>query len=120
MRWIVLAALATGCYAEHDFVPAKTDAFCAFLLECTDPAVIAFDGMNMEVCQGFWGPRFDEEGDTCRKFTRSVAQDCVAALELATCPEDGSPVSENLPEICSYVYTRCEEPVVEPAEADAI
>jgi len=106
MRWTLLAVLfAAGCYNESKFVPEKTDAFCALLLECTDPAVLAFDGMTNESCQAFWGPQFRDEGLDC-KFRRGAAKDCVSALMNATCPAEGS-VADNLPEICGAVFTDC-------------
>ncbi|MCA9567270.1 MAG: hypothetical protein KC656_05485 [Myxococcales bacterium] len=113
---LLLVPLVAGCYSQYDYVTTKTDTFCSWLLECTDPSVLAFDGMNMEVCQGFWGPRFEEEGLECKKFKRGVAKQCIEALELATCPADGSPVSDNIPEVCDFVYLRCEPQALEEPE----
>lgn len=107
MRGAALLLLLAGCYAEADYVPARTAAFCTWALECTDAATLAFDGTTMESCQAQWGPVFQTEGATCRKFKRKIAKQCVAAIEQATCPADGSPVAEAMPEICSYVYERC-------------
>lgn len=107
MRWTLLVALfATGCYSESDFVPAKTDAFCSLLLECTDPAVLAFDGFDETSCIAYYGPLFRAEGETCKKMKRSAAKDCVAALELATCPAEGT-VEESIPAVCGQVWQKC-------------
>lgn len=113
------ALVLVGCYSETDYVVDKTEAFCVWAVACTDEATQAFDGLDASSCQGTWGPAFAEEGATCRKFKSKIAKQCVDAITLATCPEDGSPVAENMPEICTYVYERCEtlgseEPEPEP------
>ncbi len=109
MRWTtsLLFLVLAGCYSRAAYVPDKADAFCSWLLECTDPAVIAYDGMSMDACLGLWGPVFQEEDASCEKFAPGVAKQCVEALQTASCPEDGSPVGENIPEVCDYVYQRC-------------
>jgi hypothetical protein len=114
--WLT-SVLAVGCYSESTFVPEKTDAFCAWLLRCEDPAVIAFDGMDLPVCQGTFGPTFQEEGADCRKFKRGIAKQCVASLEAATCPPEGTSVEEAIPEVCAFVYERCDAFIPAPAPA---
>lgn len=115
MRWMLLGCLfVSGCYSEADFVPAKTDAFCAYLLDCSDPATIAFDGLDLNSCLGTYGPVFDAEGDDCRRFKRGLAKQCVAAITGATCPVDGATVEESIPEVCDFVYERC--PLLIPDE----
>ena len=115
MRWTFLI-LAVGCYAESDFVPAKTDAFCSLLIECTDPAVLAFDGIDESTCQGVWGPIFKDEASRC-KLRAGPAKECVAALESATCPSEGLLIDQ-LPESCSSTYVNCTD-VVDDTDTDA-
>ena len=103
MRWSLSLLVMVGCYSESDFIPAKTAAFCDLLLECTDPAVLAFDGITGDSCTGTWGPTFSEEGSGC-KFRRKSAKACIDQLQAATCPESGPVV---LPEICAGVFHQC-------------
>lgn len=107
MRTTVLLLLASGCYSEGDFTPARTAAFCAKVLECTDPAVLAFDGVTAENCEGVYGPAFAAEGETC-KLDKKAAKTCVRGLQSLTCPADGSPVAENVPAVCDEVFVKCD------------
>ncbi|MEZ4316475.1 MAG: hypothetical protein R3F61_03175 [Myxococcota bacterium] len=118
MRFTLLAALlAVGCYTESDFIPAKTTAFCSLVLQCTDPATLAFDGLDATSCEARYGPIFRDEAQGC-KIRKSAAKDCVAALEAGTCPADGS-VEDNLPEICEAALTKC--PITfEPEDTDVV
>ncbi len=112
----LFALFLTGCYGQNKFVPDKTTAFCQVALSCTDPAVLAFDGMTEASCQGTWGPVFQAEGDGC-KYRRSAAKQCVSEIELQanTCP-DGE-TSASIPEICEAVWHTCVEvPPVDPDE----
>lgn len=101
--------LLGGCYTESDFIPAKTTAFCQVLLECTDPAVLAFDGVDAQSCEGVWGPRFQAEAQGC-KVKGSAGKQCVSALETMACPTDGRPVQDHIPVVCASALQKCPAP----------
>lgn len=103
MRWSLILFALAGCYSESEFIPSKTTAYCELLLECSDPAVLAFDGITAETCEGTWGPMFQEEASGC-KFRRRSAKACIESLALATCPEEG-PVE--LPVVCGAAFDQC-------------
>lgn len=117
MRFTLLAvSLLAGCYSESDFTPARTTAYCAVVLECTPPEVLAFDGVTAQSCEGVYGPRFQEEGVGC-KLRRKEAKLCVQQLELMSCPADGVAIDDSVPPVCGSVFHKCAGAPV-PADTD--
>ena len=53
-RWIGLAAaMSVGCSfpGPNEFVEGYTDSYCAYFMDCIDPAVLTFDGYTeVEQC----------------------------------------------------------------------
>lgn len=117
MRLTPFLLIAVGCYSETDFTPARTTAYCAAVLACTDPAVLAFDGVDATTCEGIYGPRFQTEGEDC-KLDRKVAKACVSGLEAlaASCP-DGA-IDDNLPVACESAFKKCPIGVTPDGDTD--
>jgi hypothetical protein len=109
MRLLVVLAIALcGCGpGKTKFVPEYADAYCAFLFECGDPAQLTFDGMlELEDCLSVVGPEVDQQLATC-KYHKGKAHDCLKALEVAPCPDEGEDFESAIPPVCDEVWTEC-------------
>lgn len=111
MRAVAYGLLLTGLIGcgphETRFIPDFADRFCDLVLECEDPAVLVFDGIeDREDCLSLYGNGIDSQGEGC-KYKRKRGKRCLRAMELMTCPTDGTPLRDALPLECDEVYIKC-------------
>lgn len=95
---------------ETKFIPEFADAYCDFVLECEDPAVLTFDGITShDECLEVYGPEVEALGFGC-KYKAKQARRCLQAMEVAACPAEGTTLQDGLPAVCNEVYIDCEVP----------
>lgn len=112
----LLLALGACGPSESDFVLEYTDLYCAYYLDCADPAQLVFEGMDtVEECAGTFGPGFGEDAGAC-KLAKGDARKCLKAMELLTCPAEGTPLDAGLPPICDTVWKKC---IAQPEETES-
>lgn len=94
--------------SEGDFVVEYTDAYCAWYLDCGDPAQLVFDGLDtIEECRALFGPDVAAQADTC-KINRAAASRCLEAMDGLVCPtEEGAVLDDNLPAECTTTWKKC-------------
>lgn len=114
MRTILCGLLLTtlaGCGIDETvFIPDYTDLYCDTVMECTDPAVLTFDGIeSKDDCLGIIGPEIEAEIGYC-DYSPKAAKKCVKAMELMGCPGEGQTVEDVLPVDCAAVTQACNPP----------
>lgn len=117
----VVVAVSASCKgAEPDFVESYLTSFCAFFIDCTDPAVAAFDGLpTVEDCRAEFGPPLAARAEGC-KLEKDAAELCLQELDGAACPEEGAP-EDALPAVCApdLVWKKCDGPTGAGDDEDA-
>jgi hypothetical protein len=104
---VVLVALAACGPDEGEFVSDYTRAYCAYYLECSDPALAVFDGLDtMDECTAAFAPDVAQQAGSCQLFARS-ARECLTALEGLACPSSSLDPDDGLPAVCSDVWVDC-------------
>jgi hypothetical protein len=108
-RWMVAVGLVAGCGGKReaeDYLVEFTDGYCAYYLECTDPAQLAFDGADSpEACVATNGPRFAEQWEGCALVQKN-ADRCLTFLQGSQCPADGD-LDGGLPVECYTAWEKC-------------
>jgi len=107
-RSVVALLLFSACGASQmDFVLDYTDAVCSYALDCDDPALRVFDGVeDTTACEAVLGPAVLGQSQDCALVRRSARQ-CLDALAVLPCPSDGSAATDNLPPTCEAVWRKC-------------
>lgn len=108
MRPLALAAMAIGLCGcslnQAEYSAQFTVAYCEWLLDCEDPAVLTFDGIHSAAdCEAIMAPEVTSYGTTC-KYKGGKANKCLDAMENLACSDDGS---FQLPAQCEAVYPGC-------------
>ena len=109
--WIVgaLGALV-GCgekMVPEDYVDAYLEQYCAYWLECSDPAQLTFEGTNSEeACLAIHGDRIASQWQGC-KLVDKLATQCLDQMAALTCPADGAALDDQLPPVCATVWEKC-------------
>ncbi|MEN0063045.1 MAG: hypothetical protein AAGA48_12900 [Myxococcota bacterium] len=106
--WLMVVA---GCarVSEAEFVPVYVDVYCERFFECADDALLTFEGLDDEDdCRAAVGPETADLSDTCDLEDR-LAQDCIDALSVVTCPTAGTLFADVVPNVCQDVWVECEE-----------
>ena len=114
MRTLGLLAtlLLTGCMSQNKFLDRFFIAECDFILACTEPAVLVFNGYDSaDACVAARQPDWESGWASCADFERKAARECLEQLDSPTCPAEGEEVSA--PAICEAVYTTCTEPDIQ-------
>lgn len=113
MGHLVKVGLAAGWLAacgpsESDFVVEYTTSYCAWYLDCGDPAQLLFDGLDtIEECRAVFGPDVASQAETC-KLDRAPARACLDAMETLACPTDPeAELDDALPAECSTTWKKC-------------
>ncbi|MEQ1505120.1 MAG: hypothetical protein ABMB14_22995 [Myxococcota bacterium] len=117
-RWVAGVLLVAGCGpSESEFVVEYTDAYCAYYLDCSDPAILVFDGLDaIDDCVAVAGPENAARASGC-KLERTAARACLDQMATVACPTDGTPVDEALPTACTATWKNCsDQPEDEPAD----
>ena len=101
----MFVALLVGCGpSEAEHAAEFTSAYCSWLLDCEDPAVLTFDGIqSFEDCEALIAPEATGYGTTC-KYKGGNSKACIRAMNALSCPEDAS---FSMPPECSEVYLGC-------------
>ena len=117
MRTVMATLLLAGCgLSEALFSEEYTNAYCAHWVDCVDPAVLTFDGIEgTGDCVGLVAPKVVTMGLDC-DFKRGKAKDCVRAMQTLTCEGDGTKFLFSPPTVCTEVYPGCD---INFDEADA-
>lgn len=90
--------LTTGCYSSADYADDASTAICAWYDRCELLDVLTYE--SVDACLVALSP--PDTGFSCLDYDAAQAQDCVEALESASCDE------LVLPSACTTV---CAEPV---------
>lgn len=117
---ILLTTILAACGApkEGEFIPAYADAWCSYVMECSDPAQLTFDGvLEHEDCLALYGEDVAARGSGC-KYKKRKAQECLDAMSFTTCPAEGAPLEKGLPPICEEVYVKCSGSASSDADLD--
>lgn len=102
-----LAACGGNKLEEEDFVYTYTQQYCAVWLECSDPAMRVWDGLEgTEGCEAEIGPEMADKANGC-KLVADNAQACLDKLADLACPADGQALDEALPIECEVAWKKC-------------
>lgn len=108
-----------GCgETRSEFEASFTDQYCRLFVECGDPALLTFEGiLTEEDCVREYQQPVVNWGLQC-KYKRNRAKDCMGAMEVATCPAEGTEVWEAIPAECQEVFDGCGgfDPLAEVAD----
>jgi hypothetical protein len=110
---VVGCALGASCGGGKatDFAAEYVDLYCAWYLDCADPALQVFDGMDtLEECQAAVGPAVADNAEAC-KLDRVPARACLDGLAVASCPAEGALLEESVPYECGFAFKDCAEGV---------
>ncbi len=114
-RGFALSVLVACGVDDARFIPEYTDLYCQAFMECTDPAVLQFDGIaSKDDCLAIVGPEVADEVGRCA-YSRKHARRCLKAMEGMPCPGPDQSLDDVLPADCAEVSTACAAPK-EPAE----
>lgn len=100
-----------GCtrVSEAEFVPVYVEVYCDRFFECADDALLLFEGLDDPAdCEAVIGPQTAAQSDVCR-LDDPLAQDCIDALSVVTCPSAGTLFADVVPTVCQDVWFDCEE-----------
>ena len=106
--WLVALTLAAcgGKREAEDYLLEYTEAYCAFALECGDPAQMVFDGTDSaEACVATRGPAFAAQWEGC-VLDQKDADRCLTFLAGTDCPSDGD-VDSVIPAECATAWKKC-------------
>jgi hypothetical protein len=104
--WVFAALVACGP-DEGAFVSDYTRAYCTYYLDCSDPALAVFDGLDtMDECTDAFAPGVAAQARSCQLFGRS-ARECLTALDGLACPVSSQDPNDGLPAVCSDVWVDC-------------
>ncbi len=112
MRTLSLTLLLlAGCGVDETvFIPDYTDLYCDALIECTDPAVLTFDGIDgKDDCLSTVGPELEDEVGRC-DYSPKQAKRCLKAMEGMGCPGEDQSLADILPLDCATVSENCTAP----------
>lgn len=106
--WLAGIAVAAGCGpSEAAFVVDYTDAYCTWYLQCADPAILVFDGLDdVDTCKAVVGPEVAAEGAVC-KVSKGAARACLDQLATVPCPEPGTLIEDAVPVACDSAWKKC-------------
>lgn len=107
LGWLLVLG---GCtrVSEAEFVPVYVDVYCDRFFECADDALLTFEGLaDLDDCKAVIGPEVSELSDRC-ELVDKLAQDCIDAISVVTCPSEGTLFSDVVPTVCDDVWTECE------------
>lgn len=103
-----LLSAACGKLSEEEFVYSYTESYCTKWLDCVDPALAVFDGIDSaEACEADIGNTLGDRANLC-KLVRRNAEDCLLAMADMSCPSDGKDLDTELPSVCSFVWKNCD------------
>lgn len=92
--------------SDEAFVARYTEDWCAVVMACSDPAVLAFDGIEtVEDCEAIVGSQVEVEAASC-SYDPKAARSCLSALHELGCDGSQAPVE---PSTCSVVFLECTE-----------
>lgn len=113
-RGLPLLILLAACGVDETvFIPEYSDNYCAKLVECTDAAVLRFDGIEtVDDCLAVIGPEIEAEVQSC-DYSPKNAKRCLKAMEGMGCPGPDQAFDDVLPLDCGQVSSSCS-----PAAAD--
>jgi len=111
MRWHVAMAgifgLAACGVGKGNFVPTYAAAYCDYVLACSDPAQLTFDGvLSLDDCLAVVGPELEVQADTCN-YNPGVAADCLDAMAILQCPAEDASIDDGIPPVCLGVFEAC-------------
>lgn len=111
---ISLLTLAACGVDETVFIPDYADYYCQSVMDCTDPAVLTFDGIgSMDDCLAIVGPDLEAEVGYC-DYNGKAAKKCLQAMETMGCPGVDQTVDDILPLDCAQVLSACSPPKDDP------
>lgn len=111
--WLVALTLVActlvacgGKREAEDYLVEYVDAYCAFALECADPAQLAFDGVaSPEACVSQNGPALAAQWEGC-VLDQQDADRCLTFLAGTDCPEEGD-IDDVIPVECFSAWKKC-------------
>lgn len=108
---LTLATTLAACGIDETvYIPDYTDLYCDAVMDCTDPAVLTFDGIeSKDDCLAMVGPAIEAEVGYC-DYNPKQAKKCLQAMETMGCPGDGQTIDDVIPVDCSGVTSACNPP----------
>ncbi len=92
--------------SDEAFVTRYTEEWCALVMACSDPAALAFDGIeSVEDCEAIVGSQVEVDASTC-SYDPKAAKTCLTALNDLACDGGQAPVE---PSTCGVVFIECTE-----------
>jgi hypothetical protein len=107
--WLVvlIGVVSCGKVEAEEYLVDFTEQYCDVWLACTDPAQLAFDGLDSpESCVATNGPRFADQWNGC-VLDQKNADRCLAFLPGTDCPESGEDLDAAIPAECYGAWKKC-------------
>lgn len=105
--WGVPLLVACNKLSEEEFVYSYTEMYCTRGLECLDPALAVFDGINStDACEAEIGDEMAAKAAGC-KIVRKNAELCLEEMATLSCPAEGDDLDADLPSACPVSWKKC-------------